>query len=86
MSTAAVRGSDWPSSSQKNCSNDSLQLKICSAEAEALLIPRELAMVEPALYFITYQSVPELPHVSQCLAFTPLDYTACSCRTNVFQG
>ena len=83
-----MRGSDWPSSSHRNCCNDSLQLKICSAEAEALLMPRELAMVEPALYFIlyTYLSVPELPHVSQCLAFTPLDYTACSSRTNVFQG
>ena len=66
--------SAWPSSSHKNCSNDSFKLKISSTEAGKLLIPRELAIVEPALYFISYLSVPELPHVSQCPVFTPLDY------------
>ena len=32
-------------------------------------------MVEPASYFSSYVSVPELPHVFQCPVFTPLDYT-----------
>ena len=70
-----MRSSVWPSSIHKNCSNDSFKLKISSAEAETLLIPRELAMAEPALYFNSYLSAPELPHVSQCLVFTPLDYS-----------
>ena len=32
-------------------------------------------MVEPASYFSSYVSVPELPHVFQRPVFTPLDYT-----------
>ena len=81
--TTAVRSSVWPSSSHKNCSNDSLKLKICSAEAETLLLPRELTMVEPTSHFSSYLSAPELPHIFQCLVFTSLSYAFLSLASSV---
>ena len=67
-----MRLSAWRSSSQKNCSNDSRKLKICSAEAETVLFPRELTMIEPVLYFISYLSVPELPPSFSMSHFYPI--------------